>query len=522
LTPQRLQSESARIAKNGERGMWWDEFVPKVIMEERLTRATQEFTRVLEHEATQNRLLQARLQEIEESGGWKFVLWSRKRFAQLFPPHSFRGKLNRLGRRAIHIWLERGTLSLLLAVVRKTYFGLGRRLLMPAATPAVAAAAPAVAAASSVVPAVASMTAAISPPEIRSTADNPPIRPQQQLCLYTSSQGNYFFHEMRDLLAAGLEELGQKVELRAETDGFGSADAWHIVLAPHEFFYLGCGQQLGQDALPGQLIVINTEQPSTKWFRLSAHYFPRASVIWDIDYLSAHRLKYRGWKCRHLPLGYAPDFRSFSKQKDLPNHYGTCFLEPHVRQRSRLVESLAVRPIDVVFFGNPTMKRQAFYASAAPLFAQYRCYFHFSDHTQPLLAGKTTPMNTATVMGLVQRSKILLNIHRDADEYFEWQRIVMQGLWHRTLVISEPCSPAPPFRPGIDFVEAALPEIADRVEYYLSDPLGRQEAQAIASEGHRTLTRDCRMRDVLTPLLAELGIEPAEAGPIVPAIRLAA
>jgi hypothetical protein len=317
---------------------------------------------------------------------------------------------------------------------------------------------------------------------------------------------------MRDLLAAGLEELGQRVDVRSETDGFGSPDAWHVVIAPHEFFHLGAGEQLAQERVPAQFIVINTEQPSTQWFRLSAQYFPHARVIWDIDYLSAHRLFYRGWKCRHLALGYVPDFRPFGKKKDLPTHYGTCFLEPYVRQRSRLSEPLAVRPIDMVFFGSPTMKRQAFYAAAASRFAQYHCYFHFSDHTQPLLAGQTTHMNTATVAGLVQRSKILLNIHRDTDTYFEWQRIVMQGL----------CSPAPPFRPGIDYVEAPLAEIPERVEYYLTDPLGRQEAQAIAAEGHRTLTRDCRMKDVLAPLIAELGIAGAEAGPRAQEIRLAA
>jgi hypothetical protein len=98
----------------------------------------------------------------------------------------------------------------------------------------------------------------------------------------------------------------------------------------------------------------------------------------------------------------------------------------------------------------------------------------------------------------------------------------MQGLWHKALVISEPCSPAPPFRPGIDFVEAVLEEIPDRVEYYLSDPLGRQEAQAMATEGHRTLARDCRMRDVLAPLIAELGGEWAEASPVVEDTRLVA
>jgi hypothetical protein len=137
------------------------------------------------------------------------------------------------------------------------------------------------------------------------------------------------------------------------------------------------------------------------------------------------------------------------------------------------------------------------------LFARYRSYFYFSDGSKPLLQGQTTHMNTSTVVGLVQRSKILLNIHRDNDRYFESHRIVMHGIWQKALVISEPCSPAPPFRPGIDYIEAPLEEIPRQIEYYLSNPVGRRDAQDIADQGYRTLSRDCQFANVLRPLLAE-------------------
>jgi hypothetical protein len=501
------------MAQNGEWGMWWDVFVPKVVMEERLSRVTDEFTRAVENDAVQIRALQARLQEIEGSTGWKFVLWSRKRFARLFPPNSYRGRLSRLIRRAVHVWLERGSKFLLVAVLKKTGSVLVRWLLFRPSPPPAPATIPFQPPAPAPSPMAVPPVEMEMPPSSLLVPDRPPRPGRQQFCLYTSSQGNYFFQEIRDLLAGGLEELGLAVALREDTDGFGSPDAWHVVLAPHEFFCLGAGPQLGQESLPNRLIIINTEQPSTHWFRLSVPYFPRAQVIWDIDYLSAQRLFYQGWKCRHLALGYVPDFRPFGKKKALPEHYGTCFLEPQVRKRSPLVEPLAIRPIDLVFFGNPTPRRHQFYTAAAALLAKYHCYFHFSDGSRPLLAGKTTCMNTSTVMGLVQRSKILLNIHRDTDLYFEWQRIVMQGLWQKTLVISEPCSPAPPFRPGIDYVEAPLTEIPAKIDYYLSDLRGRQEAQVIAAEGYRTLSRHCRMRDVLGRLVAELGGE--EAGNVL-------
>jgi hypothetical protein len=104
----------------------------------------------------------------------------------------------------------------------------------------------------------------------------------------------------------------------------------------------------------------------------------------------------------------------------------------------------------------------------------------------------------------------VLNIHRDEDLYFESHRIVMHGIWQKALVISDPCSPAPPFRPGIDYVESPLHDIPRQVEYYLSDPLGKREAQEIADQGYRTLARDCELRHVLRALLSEFW--PTELG----------
>ncbi len=100
-------------------------------------------------------------------------------------------------------------------------------------------------------------------------------------------------------------------------------------------------------------------------------------------------------------------------------------------------------------------------------------------------------MDTATSVGLAQRSKILLNIHRGADRYFEWHRIVMHGIWNRALVVTEPCGDGPPFQPGVHFVEARLSQIPDVVEYYLTDPKGQAEAQAITLRGFQTLSERC-------------------------------
>lgn len=138
---------------------------------------------------------------------------------------------------------------------------------------------------------------------------------------------------------------------------------------------------------------------------------------------------------------------------------------------------------------------------AAPALADHRSYIHIFEAGRPIRVGKTTYMDTSTVIGLSQRSKVLLNVHHGVNVYFEWQRIVLQGIWQRTLVVSERCSVAPPFRAGVHYVEADLDQIPRVLRYYLNDPQGRGEAQEIADAGYETLVSECRLSRFLEVLL---------------------
>jgi hypothetical protein len=335
---------------------------------------------------------------------------------------------------------------------------------------------------------------------------------RRRFALYVASRGNYFFEEIRDLLAAGLRSLDFEVTLRSELDGFMEDVDWHVVVAPHEFFYLGAGAALREGRTPANLILFNTEQPTTKWFTLASACFPKARCIWDIHHDSSLTIAESGFQCHYLPLGYVGESNPFPEVEELPENYHTCFLEPGVRRESYLNSPLVDRPIDVLFLGTITPRRDAFFAAAAPILANYRCYLSLPDASRPKVVGADTSMDTATATGLAQRAKIVLNIHRDQESYFEWHRIVMHGIWHEALVLSEDCSSAPPFRTGIDFVEARLSELPRKIAYYLSDDVGRREAQIIANQGFQTLTTRCRLPDALKPLIRALDRSDSTAG----------
>ena len=321
--------------------------------------------------------------------------------------------------------------------------------------------------------------------------------PCRRFTLYTSSLGNYFFDEIRDLLAAGLRELGFGVDVSDDRYGFSSDADWHIVIAPHEFFRLGEGPSLLAHDLPSRLVLVNTEQPSTQWFAAAFEYFDRAQMVWDINFDSSERLRARGVSCCYVPLGFSASFDAAFGASDLPIHYGTCFLEPSVRGARTAKVSFDERPIDILFVGHLSERRERFLATAAPVLARYQSYLHLSSAAVPIVPGRTTHMDTATVAGLAQRSKIVLNVHHGHDRYFEWHRMVMHGIWHRALVLTEPCGDAPPFRAGHDFVQVPLDGIPGELDRLLATSEGRADAMRTIERATLTLTERCRLTETL-------------------------
>ncbi len=330
---------------------------------------------------------------------------------------------------------------------------------------------------------------------------------KNEFALYTNSNGNYFFHEIRDVIASGLRELGHSVEISNEKCSFNSNADWHIVVAPHEFFYLGEDNNLCKDVLPENLILVNTEQSSTQWFSLAANYFPLASFIWDINNNSAERISKQGFKCDFLPLGFVSDCYLFQEAKQLPENYTTCFLKKDIKNGSFLNEPYTSRPIDISFVGCLTPRRDEFFAKAASVISNYQSYIHFSDGLAgPVIPGLTTHINTEIVLGLMQRSKIMLNIHHGSDKYFEWHRIVLLGIAQKNLVISEPSVSSPVFTPGVHYVEAELKDIPEKIKYYLSTPSGIKEAETIIEKGYKKFTEECRLAEYFQPLISRLYI----------------
>ncbi|MCB0520255.1 MAG: hypothetical protein KDD27_15055 [Saprospiraceae bacterium] len=334
--------------------------------------------------------------------------------------------------------------------------------------------------------------------------DSRNINKKPSVAIYTNTGGNYFFNEIKALIAKGFQSLGYLVLELDETDGFENDALLHIVIACHEFFGLGDGKKYAKKP-SNRLILLNAEQPSSAWFRQSTVHYTDAIEVWDINYYSCQRLRESIDHVRFLPLGFVKDLALLGEVRQLPENHCTSLLDEKIRKGSFLHRKFEDRPIDILFIGHASVRRQHFLAKNAAFFAKYNCYFYLTVLELGVVLDTKNKMNTRTAVGLAQRSKIILNIHHGTHPYFEWHRMVMHGFWQRGLVISDICGEAPPFVAGRDFVHAPLDELPQKIAYFLETKAGKEEAKEKIQSAYTVLTSQCdlahKLQELTEPLL---------------------
>jgi tetratricopeptide (TPR) repeat protein len=337
------------------------------------------------------------------------------------------------------------------------------------------------------------------------------VASRQNLGVYCNSMGNYFITEIADFIADALTQAGHTVTRLSEKDTPPEHLDGHWIVAPHEFFYLGEGAQWAQkwaqrwtqkQTWLARAVMVNVEQPQTTWFSKAFHFLRHARIIFDINVKSAAIMQCLGLPAYWLPFGYLPDYAPFTAQPTLPNLLALRSLSPEISQQIPSLEApLRDRPLDIHFIGTLNPRRETFFAQSAVWLSQHRCFLHIPPMGTPLLKGQDQALDTAAVIGLSRRSKILLNIHRDELPYFEWHRIIFHGLWQNTLVVSEPCHDIPGLVAGEHFIECSLADMPSTIEWLLHTPDGQATAERIRHAGHQALRSQFNGSDIMTQAL---------------------
>ena len=315
----------------------------------------------------------------------------------------------------------------------------------------------------------------------------------RRVAICVSSQGNAFMTEIALAIESGLLELSVEAVVLHESDAIdpGRFD-WVLIVAPHEFFSLGTGERLlGKLGRADNLLMVNTEQRQSTWFNMAKYCFKKARAILDINYQTAIQLTNEGFLAYFFPIGHSAHYEGRRPPGPLPRHE----LFFHLPETARQSEyAYADRPIDVLFVGANSPRRGAFMAAHAGLFRDCETFFYMPESDVPLQKGDARCLGFEELIGLVRRSKILINIHQGENNYFEWQRIVSLGILQKTLVISETCNETPFVEPGRDYVDVPLENLAEQCLYFLAHP---EEAESRAERAHARLCSTCRMSEVL-------------------------
>lgn len=324
-----------------------------------------------------------------------------------------------------------------------------------------------------------------------------PVRVSAKVGVYCSAQGNYFMAEIADFIAAAFEQVGVTAVRLCETDQRPDDLDFDLIVAPHEFFYLGAGESWQQASWLSRAVMVNVEQPHTTWFAKAFCFLRQARLVLDINVKSAAILEQLGIPAYFLPLSYLPDYAPFGVTA-LPDLFALQGLPQTVRRMQPDLDApLETRPLDLHFIGTLNPRREQFLAESAAWLSRFHCFFHIPPLEGPLLKGQDQALDTQAVIGLSQRSKILLNLHREDLPYFEWHRIVFHGLWQKTLVVTEPCHGVPGLIPGEHFIECKLSEMGSMVDWLLNTPTGRAEAERIRQAGHRALQQNLPLQRVM-------------------------
>lgn len=319
--------------------------------------------------------------------------------------------------------------------------------------------------------------------------------------VYCNTLGNYFMAEIADLIAAALTQLGMTVMRLCETDRRPANLDLEIVVAPHEFFYLGSALDWNSASRVKQAIMVNVEQPHTPWFAKAFHFLRQARLVLDINVKSAAILERLGVPAYFLPLGYLPDYLPFGYQ-DLPELRVLQGLPRAVYEAAPDLQApLASRPIDLQFVGTMTDRRSQFFAQNATWLSRFHSFLHIPPIERPFIQGQGQSLNTEAMVAISQRSKILLNLHREEIPYFEWHRMVLHGLWQNTLVLTEPCHAVPGLVAGAHFIECNLEQMGKQVDWLLNTDSGRAEAERIRRAGHQQLKNHLSLLPIMGQIL---------------------
>jgi tetratricopeptide (TPR) repeat protein len=320
--------------------------------------------------------------------------------------------------------------------------------------------------------------------------------------VFCSSEGNFFMHEIANLVAWGLQAEGVATVRRDENDSSDEPFALRVFVAPQEFFLLGRGAEWRDLACASNSVLYNIDQVQSPWFCRVFPLFLRTPLILDINFQSAAILRSAGCNVVHFMPGYLSSASYTQPCIDLSDvELAKGYAFGHQPHNWHQEDDLDDRPIDILFIGTSVPRRDEALTRLYQLSDLHRFLCIYTRQEIPLTERDHRANSTRINCALAQRAKIVLNIHRDWLGYFEWSRLVLQGFWQGACVVSEPNLPNPIFEAGQHYLEENPRHIGELIRWLLSTTEGRQKLDGTRIRGYEQSCGLGAMRVALAPVL---------------------
>ncbi len=311
--------------------------------------------------------------------------------------------------------------------------------------------------------------------------------------VFVSGRGNVFMTEIAQHLVEALVLAGRTAELVIDDLPDAADDPLHnLVVAPHEFFILSPAAEPDRLRAAAASVCINTEQPGTPFFDLAMTYASRSPVVLDINPFSLDAVRRLGMAAVHLPLGCTPSMDAWGGDR-------------------------RARQTDIAFMSGRTPRREQFIAGAGGMLWEWRTDLRFFSWHRPILGGAPSFSAGAAKLATLADTRILLNVHRGDEPYFEWARVV-EAIANGCVVASETSVGIEPLVPGVHFLMAPFEHLAEQAIALAFDEPRRM---AMAEAAYKLAATELSQTELLEAALTEAAVAAKGVGRGRPGNRVA-
>ena len=302
--------------------------------------------------------------------------------------------------------------------------------------------------------------------------------------ILVSLKYNFYMVEIANALKKDLMSFGANAIVKNSFNlNISLVNKKIIIIAPHEFFLDVQEVKYFNSQKNIKYYVLNTEQPQTKWYVLSYKFMIGSLGVLDLFYENVLINKEIGLNATlYIPSGNNWNYNyqqfKFFKNPLIASYSDLINLDKQYNPIS------SKRPLDIVFFGKKSEKRDVFFSKNAKHLSKYRCFINYLDASAELSYSNSANEQFLTAF-LCRHSKIYLNIARDKLGFFVSNRFLMQAMANGITIVSDKLFDHFLFKNNKHYLSYKSNEISEALKWLLTTKDGILKRKEIGASGFK-------------------------------------